>query len=83
MAEITVYTAEPSEICARVKRLLDARGLPYTEINVETDADRTALFEKTGRKSCPVVIVGDELIGGYADTVEADRSGRLATLANG
>lgn len=83
MAEITVYTAEPSEICARVKRLLDARGLPYTEINVETDADRAALFENTGRKSCPVVIVGDELIGGYADTVEADRSGRLATLANG
>ena len=81
MSEITVYTAEPSEICARVKRLLDARGLSYTEIDVQSDADRTALFEATGRKSCPVVVVGDEVVGGYRETVEADKTGRLAKLA--
>jgi glutaredoxin 3 len=81
MPEITVYTAEPSEICGRVKRLLDARGLPYTEVTIKTDADRASLLEKTGRKSCPVVVVGDELIGGYQDTLKADRSGRLAELA--
>ena len=83
MSEITVYTAEPSEICARVKRLLDARGFSYTEIDVQSDADRAALFEATGRKSCPVVVVGDEVVGGYRETVEADKSGRLAELAAG
>jgi glutaredoxin 3 len=83
MSEITVYTAEPSEICARVKRLLDARGLSYTELDVQSDADRAALFEATGRKSCPVVVVGDEVVGGYRETVEADKSGRLAELAAG
>ena len=83
MSEITVYTAEPLEICGRVKRLLDARGLSYTEVDVQSDADRAALLEATGRMSCPVVVVGDEVIGGYQDTVQADRSGRLAKLAAG
>jgi glutaredoxin 3 len=69
MSEITVYTAEPSEICARVKRLLDARGLSYTEIDVQSDGDRTALFEATGRKGCPVVVIGDEVLGGCRETV--------------
>jgi glutaredoxin 3 len=81
MSEITVYTAEPSEICGRVKRLLDARGLAYTEIDIQSDVDRAALFDATGRKSCPVVVVGDEVVGGYRETVDADRSGRLAKLA--
>ncbi len=83
MSEITVYTAEPSEICARVKRLLDARGFSYTEVDLESDAARAALFDATGRKSCPVVVVGDEVVGGYRETVEADRSGRLAELVAG
>jgi glutaredoxin len=82
MAEITVYTSEPSVVCARVKTLLDKREIPYTEVAVRTEADRKRFVEQTGRKSCPVVIVGDTLIGGLRETIAAVESGRLQTLAN-
>jgi glutaredoxin 3 len=81
MKEITVYTTEPCSFCTRVKQLLDARGLEYKEINLAKDADgRTELVQKTGMMSFPQVLIGDELVGGFQETLMADRSGRLSEL---
>ena len=81
MAEITVYTTEPCIFCSRVKKLLDSRGLQFSEINLARDADgRAALAEKTGMMTFPQVLVGDELVGGFDQTLAADKSGRLAEL---
>ncbi len=81
MPEITVYTTEPCSFCVRVKQLLNARGLPYTEINLAKDADgRAELAQRTGMMSFPQVLVGAELIGGFQETVAADRSGKLREL---
>lgn len=81
MPEITVYTTEPCSFCTRVKHLLTTRGLPYTEINLAKDADgRAELAARTGMMSFPQVLVGDEIVGGFQETVAADRSGRLQAL---
>jgi glutaredoxin 3 len=81
MAEITVYTTEPCSFCVRVKQLLAARGLDYAEINLSKDPEgRAQLVERTGMLSFPQVVIGDEVIGGFRETVEADRSGRLRDL---
>jgi glutaredoxin 3 len=81
MAIITVYTTEPCSFCVRVKDLLRARGHEYTEINLAKDPDgRAELHELTGMLSFPQVVVGGEVIGGFRETIEADRSGRLAAL---
>jgi len=81
MPEITVYTTEPCSFCVRVKQLLGARGLPYTEVNLAKDADgRAELASRTGMMSFPQVLVGDEVIGGFQETVAADRAGRLREL---
>lgn len=82
MAEITVYTSEPSAVCARVKTLLDKRDIPYTEVAIQTEEDRKKFLEQTGRMSCPLVIVGDTLIGGLRETIAAAESGRLQALAS-
>lgn len=79
--KITVYTTDMCPYCIRVKRLLDARGLPYEEINLARDPEgRTALVERTGRMSFPQVIIDDTVVGGYDETAHADRSGALAEL---
>jgi glutaredoxin 3 len=78
-AKITLYTSD-EPLCQRVKSLLDARGLPYDEIVIHTEAERAAMVAKTGYQHCPLVYVGDEFIGGFPETLEADRSGRLAEL---
>jgi glutaredoxin 3 len=81
MAAVTVYTTDPCSFCLRAKQLLDARGIEYDEINLAKDpVGRTELLERTGMMSFPQVLVGDELIGGFQETIAADRSGRLAEL---
>jgi glutaredoxin 3 len=81
MAQITVYTTEPCSFCARVKQLLAQRGVEYEEINLSKDpTGRAELVERTGMLSFPQVVIGDEVIGGFRETLEADRSGRLREL---
>jgi glutaredoxin 3 len=76
--QITVYTTEPCSFCARVKGLLEARGLEFSEVNLSKDpTGRVELASRTGMMSFPQVLVGDELLGGYAETVSALESGRL------
>ncbi len=81
MDEVVVYTTEPCAFCARVKMLLRARGIEFREVNLVTDPlGLQELAERTGMMTLPQVVVGDTLVGGYKETVEADESGRLAEL---
>jgi glutaredoxin 3 len=81
MSQITVYTTDPCSFCARVKGLLKARGLEYSEINLSKDPDgRMQLAERTGMMTFPQVLVGDTLLGGFSETLSALESGRLDEL---
>ncbi|MGA2471414.1 MAG: glutaredoxin domain-containing protein [Solirubrobacteraceae bacterium] len=81
MSNVTVYTAERCAYCHQAKALLAKRGIAYEEINLEMDSDgRTELAQRTGMMTFPQVIIGDQLIGGFAELAAADRSGRLAEL---
>ena len=81
MTDVVVYTTDPCSFCTRVKQLLKARGVEYTEINLARDpAGRNELVERTGMMSFPQVIIGGEVLGGFQDTLRADQSGRLREL---
>ena len=81
MAEVIVYTTEPCPYCSRVKQLLAKRGVEYREINLARDADgRSELAEKTGMLSFPQVLIDGTLVGGFDQTLAADKSGKLAEL---
>lgn len=76
-----VYTTDPCSFCSRVKQLLDARGVEYTEINMARDAaGRQELVQKTGMMSFPQVVISGQLIGGFQETLAADQSGELRQL---
>jgi glutaredoxin 3 len=81
MKKVTVYSTDSCSFCLRAKALLDARALEYEEINLERDPDgRAELARRTGMMSFPQILVGDELIGGFMELAQADRSGRLREL---
>ncbi|HEX4838256.1 MAG TPA: glutaredoxin domain-containing protein [Solirubrobacteraceae bacterium] len=81
MSEITIYTTEPCSFCVRVKGLLRARGLEFAEVNLSKDpAGRVELANRTGMMTFPQVLVGEELLGGLAETLSALESGRLDDL---
>jgi glutaredoxin 3 len=81
MHKITVYSTEPCSFCARVKGLLKARDVEFAEVNLSKDpAGRMELVQKTGMMSFPQVLVGDELLGGFAELQAAAQDGRLDEL---
>jgi glutaredoxin 3 len=80
-AKTIVYTTEPCSFCQRVKALLRARGVEFEEVNLSKDAaGRVELARRTGVMSFPQVLVGDRLVGGYADVLRALESGELDEL---
>ena len=81
MNRVTVYTTEPCGYCRTAKALLDRRGIPFEEINLSKDAEgRSELVTRTGMMTFPQVIIDGELVGGFQETLAADRSGRLAEM---
>jgi glutaredoxin 3 len=84
MSRVTVYTTERCSFCARVKGLLNARGIEFSEINLAEDpARREELARTTGMLSFPQVIVDGELLGGFTEVQAAAESGRLDELLVG
>jgi glutaredoxin 3 len=79
--QIRVYTTEPCSFCARVKGLLKSRGLEFSEVNLSKDAaGRVELAGRTGMMTFPQVLVGEQLLGGFSETLSAVESGRLDEL---
>ncbi len=81
MSEIIVYSTEPCSFCARVKGLLQAHEVPFTEVNLSKDPQgRVELAERTGMMTFPQVVVDGELLGGFSELQAAAKSGRLDEL---
>ncbi len=78
MQPIRMYTTRWCGYCVRAKALLRSRGLAFEEILLDDDpAFRETLHELTGGWTVPQIAIGDEVIGGYTELWQLDRSGRL------
>jgi len=81
LKNITVYSTDPCSFCTHAKALLRQRGIAFDEVNLGKDpAGRAELVERTGMMSFPQIVVDGEVLGGFRELVEADRSGRLSEL---
>jgi mycoredoxin len=58
---ITMYSTTWCGACHRAKRIFDALGVPYVEIDIEEDADAEALVEQInhGMHSVPTILFPD------------------------
>lgn len=81
MSEITVYSTEPCSFCARVKGMLEKRGVEFSEVNLAKNPQgRVELASRTGMMTFPQVLIDGELLGGFAEVRDAIESGRLDEL---
>jgi glutaredoxin 3 len=77
-ARVTVYSQPFCGYCSAAKRLLDRKGVEYTEIDVMLDPEkRTEMVERSGRQTVPQIFFGDRHIGGFEELNALDRSGGL------
>lgn len=82
MADVTIYTRDWCGYCAAAKRLLDEKGVAYTEHNAtETPSARQEMIQRSnGRMTFPQIFVGEVHVGGCDDLYALDGAGRLDAL---
>jgi glutaredoxin 3 len=84
MPNIRIYSKKNCPFCVRAKALLDRKGVPYEEIDVEgKDELRLWLAEASGQKTVPQIFAGDRSLGGFSDLDALERQGKLDTLLRG
>jgi glutaredoxin 3 len=81
MAEVVVYRTPNCGYCVRVHHLLEAKGVPFTEVDVSDDpGKRRWLAEVTRQRTVPQVFINGKPVGGFDDLARLNRSGELDRL---
>ena len=81
--KFTIYTANWCTYCKAAKQLLNSRGFDFSEINLEEKGmDREDLFELTGGRTVPQILMNGNPIGGFDDLQKLDASGKLTEDSN-
>jgi glutaredoxin len=76
---IKIYSTSWCGPCKNAKRLLDERGLSYDEIDIdEIGWSRDDLYDLTGGRTIPQIVIDEKPIGGYSDLLKLDHEGKLA-----
>ena len=76
--KITIYSTTWCPSCVSAKRLLDERGIPYNEINIEKEnMSRDNLAKITGGSTVPQIIINEKTIGGFDSLLSLSQSGEL------
>ncbi len=75
---IKIYSTSWCGYCRNAKRLLDERGLSYDEIDIEEIGwSRDDLYDLTGGRTVPQIVINEKPVGGYDDLLKLDREGKL------
>jgi glutaredoxin 3 len=81
MANVTVYSADWCPYCVRAKRLLEAKGVNFAEVNIDREpGKREEMAKKTGHKTVPMIFINERFIGGFSELSALDEKGELDTL---
>ena len=86
MADVTIYTRMMCGYCSAAKRLLDSKGVAYTEhdASFSPELKQEMIQRANGRRTFPQIFVGDMHVGGCDDLYALDQQGRLdGLLADG
>lgn len=70
MKQVTIYTTQTCQYCKATKAFLKEHSVPYTEIDVGSDAEKAReMIQKSGQMGVPVIVIGagddEQLIVGY------------------
>ena len=79
MANVEIYTTIMCGFCTAAKRLLDSKGIEFTEKDVSSDQEaRVQMIDRSrGRRSVPQIFINGEHIGGCDDLYALEQEGKL------
>ena len=82
MQNVEIYTSPLCGYCHAAKRLLNEKGVTFTEFNVLMNPKmKPEMIQRAaGKTSVPQIFVGDTHVGGYDDLYALERAGKLDPL---
>ncbi|WP_378948357.1 glutaredoxin 3 [Mesorhizobium sp. ANAO-SY3R2] len=86
MIDVTIYTRMMCGYCTAAKRLLERKGVAFTEHDASFSPElrQEMITRASGRATFPQIFVGNVHVGGCDDLHELEEQGRLdGLLASG
>ncbi len=82
MKPVEIYTSPLCGFCHAAKRLLNQKGVEFSEIDVLAEPNRKAemMQRANGRHTVPQIFVGETHVGGCDELYDLERSGKLDPL---
>ena len=80
--KVEIYTKRFCGYCFRAKRLLDSKGVDYTEYDITMDGPKREemMQRKPDARTVPQIFIDGQAIGGSDELAALDREGRLDAL---
>ncbi len=80
-ARVRIFSTKYCGYCMMAKRLLNARKIPFDEVDVTCDPEaRAEVSLATGHRTVPIIFIDDRFIGGSDELHDLDAAGGLAGL---
>ena len=82
MQTVEMYMTPICGYCAAAKRLLQTKGISFTEIDVLTNPEKKPemIASANGRRTVPQIFIGETHVGGFDDLSALERQGKLDQL---
>lgn len=82
MSSVEIYTSPLCGFCHAAKRLLNQKGINFSEVDVLANPDRKPEMIKRaeGGRTVPQIFVGDIHVGGCDELYALERAGKLDAL---
>jgi len=81
MTKILIYSANLCPYCTMAKKLLERKGLEYSEINIDSKPElREEMMKKTQRRTVPQIYIGDYHVGGFNELYILEQNKQLDEL---
>jgi len=79
MPKIEIYTQPFCGFCARAMKLLNEKGVEFTEIDAPggSEARKIAIERSGGKTTAPQIFIDGKSIGGCDDLMALNRAGKL------
>ncbi|MFZ4404917.1 MAG: glutaredoxin domain-containing protein [Pseudobdellovibrionaceae bacterium] len=80
-AIVKLYKKNPCPFCDRAINFFNSRGVVFETIDLTNNPEGLqAIKDQWGWKTVPIIVINDQLIGGYNDLKALDEEGGFAPL---
>ncbi|KFB08975.1 glutaredoxin 3 [Nitratireductor basaltis] len=85
MTDVTIYTRMGCGYCARAKRLLESKGVEYTEHDASFSPElRQEMIQRSnGGNTFPQIFIGDTHVGGCDELFALEQANKLDPMLKG